>query len=439
MRRLIIAVALGGAVLAAAPRRITLEEARDLARRQNSALKLARLKVDESEQQRLQARADYFPKVQNDSNWGYFFRLQRLEISRGALGVYPSAGPIPGANIDIPLGLNNIFLSQTSVGQPVTQLFKVRAGVGAAAAGKAANEAQVRRAEEEVLFAVEQLFAGALIAQQRTLAAEAASRAAQTLLDDARRAVESGNQLKVAVIGRTASLLEAKQKLLAAEAARADCVQMLNDLLGLPLDTELELVEPAAPAPPFGDRDAAVARAQTASPEVAEAVAAIDKARHGVAAARADYLPDVTLFAQHVFQHGVPLLASNNGLLGGRLSYTLFEFGKKEAKVRERETQLKQAEENLRRVRSRVAVEVEKSWRKAERMRQLMDVAQQALDLRSESARIAADQVEAGVAARAVLEEARAAEFDARASLTEARLGWRVAVAELVRNAGGTM
>jgi outer membrane protein TolC len=64
------------------------------------------------------------------------------------------------------------------------------------------------------------------------------------------------------------------------------------------------------------------------------------KARAGVAAARTAYIPDVTAFARHSYQDGVPFLVRNFGTFGVSLSYDVFDFGKRRAAVREREIEV---------------------------------------------------------------------------------------------------
>lgn len=63
-----LALAIGDAY-AADPMKLTLADAVRLALAQNRALKIARLKVAENEQKKAGARADYFPKIKNESNF----------------------------------------------------------------------------------------------------------------------------------------------------------------------------------------------------------------------------------------------------------------------------------------------------------------------------------------------------------------------------------
>ena len=82
----------------------------------------------------------------------------------------------------------------------------------------------------------------------------------------------------------------------------------LNDLLGLPLDTSLEL-DPAVPSSfELRPREEYVQTAWSENPEIMAAEDAVRKAKAGVAAAKSAYIPDVTAFARQSYQDGVPFL-----------------------------------------------------------------------------------------------------------------------------------
>ena len=172
------------------------------------------------------------------------------------------------------------------------------------------------------------------------------------------------------------------------------------------------------------------------STEVRAAQQTVEKARSGVTAARTDYIPELSLFAEHIYQNGVPLLTRNNGILGLKMTWNIFDFGKRGDVVDERKALLGQAEENLRRLRNRVLVDVEKGYRKVERSRRMMKVAAEALVLRREAERLSSDQLETGVVVLAAHKENAAALAKAEADALAAQLGFQLAQAELERTMG---
>jgi len=420
---------LAGPLFAARP--LTLEEAQQLAAKNNRNLQLARLKVQEAMHKRAGARSDYFPKASANASYLYFSQKLGTTVTAGELGLGFLPPPLPSIPVPINLVKQNLFLGGVTVGQPLTQLFKIQQEVRAATSEQEIAAARSAEGEDEVRYAVEQLYYALLVSQRQRQAAESKLAAAEQLLADAQNAVDTGNALKVASIGRRAGLLEARQNLQAARDLEADYSEALNLCIGLPSTTGLAPAEPLRPDFQLSSADEAVRAALERSPDVREARASVDQARAGVRAARADYIPEVTALVQYFHQAGVPTLPGDFGALGGTLTYTLFDFGKRRELVRERNTLLAQAEENLRRVQDSLEQRVRKSFRNVERSLQMVDVARESLALRRESERLTRDQFELGLALKSAYAESQAATASSDADLYRAEAGWRLAVADL--------
>jgi outer membrane protein TolC len=80
------------------------------------------------------------------------------------------------------------------------------------------------------------------------------------------------------------------------------------------------------------------------NPAIEAATLQVERARAALRAARAEYIPDVSAIAQHSYQNGAPFLSRNIGVVGIRMNWTFFEFGKRRDQVMERSAELAQAE-----------------------------------------------------------------------------------------------
>jgi outer membrane protein TolC len=212
-----------------------------------------------------------------------------------------------------------------------------------------------------------------------------------------------------------------------------------NDLIGLPLATVVTL-DPnvVAVAVDSCALDACVTLALESHPEVAEARAQVERAASAVRLAKYQFVPDVDVFARYSHQNNVPFLAPNFGTFGVRLTYDLFDGGKKRATVRERDAQLAQARENLARVSDEVELRVQTAYNKLERTRQMIAVSQELLALRSESRRMTLEQVTGGTALRSQSQATVALELEAKAVLLQSQLDWVQAAAEMDEAVGRT-
>jgi multidrug efflux pump subunit AcrB/outer membrane protein TolC len=416
-------------------RRITLDEAVALATKQNSIVKMARLKAKEMDAKVTEARANYFPVLSNESAAAHLNEIEHMEIPMGALGVYPVPGPVPGANASLPLGHHNFILSTTTAAQPITQYFKIHAGVAAAHADAGMARDDARRAEDEVALKMKELYYGLLSAERREAAAKLRIEAGEEQLGEARHGVEAGAVLELKVLEGKAQIADARHKLGSLEDAISDMKVEFNDLAGLPLETEVELV-----APQVETADVTSGELETEAlkhnPEVAAAQETLKKARAGLSAAHAEFIPEIGAFAQYIHQDGVPLLTENNGAMGLKMNCTLVEFGKRSGHVHESRAQVAEAEENLRHAENRVRVEIEKSVRKVRRAETGLEAARESVEARTEMRRITANQVEAKTVNASALAEADGQLAEAEAELFQAEAERSTARAELARTLG---
>jgi outer membrane protein TolC len=432
-----LAVIAGTSLWASDVRHLTLKEAVHLAISQNRALKIARLKVLENEAKKNLERAGYFPELTNQSNALHITDLQIIELPAGAFGVIGGV-PIPARSFTVPQGSLTFYSSGTMLAQPLTQLIRIHAANRIAAAELAISREDLKKAENQVALDVHTLYFGILIVRLQKQAAEQQSTYALENLRESEEDIRNGAALRIAAIQGRASLLESQQALLTAELQISDLTTELNDLLGLPLETRLEL-DPAVPQD-FDQRprEEYVRAAWAAHPEILAAGETVQKARAAVAAAKSAYLPDITAYARYSYQDGVPFFVRNFGTFGFHLDWDVFDFGKRRAAVREREAQLAQAEENLERLKDEVAVGIERAYNKVQRTRNLVQVANEVVRLRREGERLAGNQLTQGVVLVSERRQAVANTYKAEADYLQASLGYLLAWAELERAAGRT-
>jgi len=239
------------------------------------------------------------------------------------------------------------------------------------------------------------------------------------------------------VLQSRASALEAKQSALTQRLQIHDLTISLNDLLGLPLNTELALdADTSSTAVSVPSREECIRIAQEHSPEIQAAKQSVLKARAGLSAAKDAYIPDITGLARYSYQSGIPFLVHNFGTFGVSFTYDLFDGGKRIAEIKDSRTLVSEAELNLEKVEEEVAVQVEAAYDKVEQLQDLSGVAAEALKAREESSRVTDRQFEQNAALASARAEAHAKAINARASYLEATLGLSLAQGDLKRTIG---
>jgi len=414
---------------------LTLSQAVELALQQNSGLKIARSKVTESDQKIVSTRSQYFPQLSNNTKLMAFSDRQEITIGAGSLGNV-SGSPFPNQDVKIRQGDSTILYSETTLAQPTTQLLKIGAANDIARADRGIAEAELTRSANETVLAVHQLYYSLLVACKERDAAQASLTAAQENLREAGEAVKAGNLLDVAVTSAKANLLQGRQALIAAENRISDATSELNDLLGLPSDTILDLTDAGLPELTALAKDQSYEEARARNGELRAARETVEKSHHAVRAAKYEYIPDVTIFAKHGYQDGAPFLKDNIGILGAELTWNIFDWGKRKGEIGQRVAQQSQAEENLARMDKRIGIEIDKVYRKLERSKQMVDVAREALSLSKENERLSENGLQAGTVTAAKHAEAVAALKRAEMGELQASLEYRLAGAELERIRG---
>ncbi len=431
-------VAFAGEPAAPPARHMTLHEAVQLALRHNHNVRIAGYKVEEKEHAKEVARSAYFPTIHNDSNFVHITDTQLIQIQEGSLGTV-AGNPVPSATATLNQGGRDLTTSGTQLTQPLTTMLKIRAANDMAQAELKASQQKSKQTENDVALKVHQLYYRVLIAQVHRAAMEARIKASEDLQGERVQQVKYGSTLEENLIESRAQLLEAKQEMLTTDLQLSDLKLQLNDVMGLPLATSLDLDPNTATVEPACARETCVAEALASHPEIIEARNEVDKAKAGVRLGKTDlYVPDVDAFARYSYQNNVPFLARNFGTFGVHFSYDLFDSGRKRSLLRERESQLSQAKENLARLSDEVELAVQTAYNKLERTDQMRKVSEELVALRTESSRVLHEQLVRGEALSSQADMGTAQELEARTLLLQSELDYSQANDEIIHAIGRT-
>ncbi len=421
---------------AATPRHITLREAVQLALKHNHYVRIAQFQVEAKQHAKDVAKSAYFPSIKNESRLFEVTDTQFIQIPAGSLGTVGGT-PLPERSDILNQGGKTFITSGTTLAEPLTQLFtRVKPSNDMARADLSATRANSQETENEVALKVHELYYRVLIAQLHRNATEAKIKAAQDLQSERVQEVKYGSTLDENLVESRAQSLQAKQELLATELQLSDLTLQLDDLIGLPLTTELALDASVPPVQDTCEREECIKTALKSHPEIIAAREEVGKAAAAVQLSKADYVPDVSAFARYSYQSGVPFLARNFGSFGVEFEYDIFDGGRRRAAVRESNAVLAQAKENLERISDEVQVRVQVAYNKLHRTQEMVSVAEELLALRTESSRVTAQQLQQGEALSSQADSAVAQELDARTQLLQSQLDYIQARDEMTQAMG---
>jgi outer membrane protein TolC len=416
---------------------LTLEQAINLALKQNHSIHLRNLSVEQMQSKKDQARSNYLPQIKASGSVLHVTDLAGVEIPTGALGSYPSTGPIPAKSLFVGQGGLTGYTGGVGLEQPLTQLFRIHQANVAAKEDVLVAKTQLDQTQDAIALQVRQLYYNILINQQKLMASQDQLAAAQVKDEENRSDVARGNALEISALQSQAAVLQAQQESLTLRLQGNDLRRQLADALGLPVETSIEL-DPGATAVALDipSRADAIRIALDQNQDLKAARQTLVKAQAGLAVAKDAYIPDVTALSRYSYQSGVPFLVHNFGTFGFSLSYDLFDGGRREAKVREARSEMHSAEVAVDKLQSEIEVQVQGIYDRVDELRQMVDVAGQVVKVRTEAARLADRQFEQTAALSSARSQSHADLASAGSSLLEANCGLSLAEADLKRAIG---
>jgi outer membrane protein len=342
-------------------RSITLDEAQQLAGgASNPLVRLAALQVRVAKEHRLGVQSLYFPNISG--------QLENLHFNK-------NTGPVLtldrlGKTLPVDIVGKNQTAYNFSAVQPLTPLFAVHQLVKIARADENIARAKAGMPVAETASKVEKNYFDLLIAERELVSAEADSKKIQVKWLSATNSGApsiSSEQLK--------DINGAEKAIVLATSKVKELSASLNEVLGLPAGTRLELVPPE-PLVEDTSLDEAVDTAAAANAEVVEAEQTAVKARAGSTLSKMQYFPSVAIIGGYTNQNALNVILPRDfSYIGFMATYTVFDFGKRERGVKESNAQAEMAEMAVPLTKAKVTAEVKSSYFELERSRKLSQLA----------------------------------------------------------------
>jgi len=345
--------------------RISLPEAQDQAAQAANPLgRLGQLQVEAAKQSRLAAQGDYFPKIS-----GYNMHLNKTP---GLILSVPR--PLQGISTAVPV--NVVFKTQTAVNftavQPITPLFQIHQLVKIARADENIARAKAGMPVAATAAKVQKAYFALLIAQRELTVAEAKAKAVR-----GKSLIASASPVLNVSAEQEGETFQVEKAVLIAKSNVQELSATLNDMLGWPADTELDLVAPEHLADGITLQMASDVAA-VSNPDVVEAEQNLVKARAGHALSKMEYMPVIAAVGGYANQDVITtsVLPRDFSYFGIMATLNIFDGGKREHGVKMRAAQVEMATMAVQLTKAKVAGAIKKSYFEVDRARQLTLLAQ---------------------------------------------------------------
>jgi len=412
----------GGVMLGAEP--WTLERALEQALVHNPDTQLARYRIAAAQAGLEQANAAFWPRVQFQSS---YTRTDNPMMVFGSIlnqRVYSSSldfNDVPDIDDLNARGLVTV---------PLYTGGRNKAGRAAAKANTEAAKLDGEAVRNTLGFEVARVFYAILKTREFIRAAEAGVTSYQTNLAIANKRLEAGTLLKTDVLDLQVRLAQAQEDLVRARNANALTLRALRNLLGMePADFEVANTAPEAKAPESTDFSGRA--------EMAAARQRARAAEEQVRGAKGGYLPRLSAFGSLDYDYGWKYEnGAGSYTAGGLLQWDIWDGNLTRAKVREARANLEASQEEERKVRLALGLEVEQARLELKAADERLAVTRQAVAQADESARLTRVRFEQGRTLATQLMDAETALGVARMRRAEAEADRRVALGALRKAVG---
>lgn len=302
-----------------------------------------------------------------------------------------------------------------------------------------ATAAQLEAMRLDVALETKLAYRRSLLSRELVRVAEAYVAAMEERLRVDKVAAQVGRIPEFWVLRSEAELANARQMLVNARRDYEVALLNLKAIMGIHPDSEIELTDRLEVGEPKVElsREKLLAIAFANRPEIRSASQQVSAQTFAIQAAKALYLPQVSLMAMADYMRGRGDMGTGGYLVGIVLGLPIFDGGRRKAGVNEAQAMRQKAIADLEKVKLQVALEVETALREFVAAQQNVKTAEAALKAAREDERVAKVRYEAG---RSVLVEYLDALFAlvrAEVNYTQALYEWAVAVDKLTRALGG--
>lgn len=356
-----------------------------------------------------------------------------LDIMR-QLGMDPSAyagsGSAKSAN-----SISNAFSNGISVNIPLYTGGLVEGKIDVAKLGKTNAQEEILRVEQATKYSAIEGYYGLLAYQELQGVYHEAVDNLQGHLDNVQAQYNVGTKAKVDVLSSDVSLANAKTTAITADNNVAVAESNLNNILGLPLETKLNLADHQLPFDTYNiSLQEATDYAMKYRPEVLQAAIAVQEAERNIDIADAGNKPTVAItggndWADNTFP-GIDANKRSWKVAAG-VTYNFYDGGATKAKVNQAKQDLLVARETEQKTREAVQLEVKQAYLNIRSAAQKVEETQTVVDQARENYRIQNIRYQAGVGINLDVLDAQLSLNEAQVNHIQALYDYNVGIAKL--------
>lgn len=395
----------------AAPVELTLEESVNLALENNPSVKIAMLNEKKAEASLDEAKGNRGFTI------GYNYNMSRSKHEG--------------------ISAFNEFTNSFGLSIPLYTGGKLEGAVDTAKLALESSRLGVADTRQQLRMNTTNSYYTILQAQNHVTIYEQTVESLEEHLKNVRAQYQVGTVAKSDVLRSEVELADAQQNLIKAENARELSVSNFNNIVGLPLDTDVRVTEELGYAGYDLVLNDCIDYALKHRPDGIQAQLAIDMAEESKSIAKSGYRPSVSAMASSGWNdEDFPGTEDESWSIGAALSWNIFDSGVTRAQVRQAEADILSAKEQARQKMDAIQLEVRTAYLDVIEAEKRIQTSQVSVDKAEEDLKIARVRYQAGVGTNVDVMDAQVALTTAKTNYVQSLYDYNTSKAELDKAMG---
>lgn len=363
---LFIIVILINLIPALAQETLTLDQAIELALKENTAIKNAELDKEKIELAQAAYRTRKLPAFKFSTLVSQPLTRMTFTIEKGQFGNFPETGPIPDDRTYIRSSMTPNALITGQIQQPLSQLHAINLNLKKYDINKELSQEQIRQKRQATVADVKNAYFQAMQLESLLKNAEETVRLNREINRITEEFVKAGVALVPEQMETGTKLSLAEYDVMTLQNRSASQKEQLNYLLGRDVRADFKVRLPENYLS-LSETDLSVAqkRALEQRPEIRQAQLKIKQSNLDVKIKKSEFIPDVSLTVSYVspFSYST-FLPKNIMSVGVSVEWEIFDWGRKKRELAEKQLSVNQSENSLSEAENMVLMDVNAKFRK---------------------------------------------------------------------------
>jgi outer membrane protein len=426
---------------------LTVDKAIEIGLKNSKALHLSQMKVEAASAKAGEVNTYRLPSLKALGSYTRLSDVPAFEASvpKGAFGTLPSIGPFPPQDVSFPLSqtiLNNYNL-KLSLQQPIFTGWRVQSSSDIADDLSNAAGENFSKEKANIIYQIKTTYWNLYKSQEFQKVINENVEQIKAHAKDARNFYDQGMLTKNEVLKVEVQLSNIEVLQIDAKNNVQLAMLALNNVIGLPLDTEIKLSDSIAQqSRDYSNVDVLVRTALDLRPEIKEFEYNVKAGKSAVTLARSGWFPQIYLTGNYNYsrpnQRIVPTLDKFKDTWDVTLSASLdiWNWGSTIHQTNQAQAQLAQVQDALGQLKDGIILEVTQSYLNYNQSKEKIGVAQKGVAQAEENYRITQEKFKSGIALNSDLLDAEAALLQARWNNIQALVDHELADAQLKKAIG---